>query len=72
MPCELSFTISKGKYVRELYLPTDQYDENTIGSLITAYIENFESLMKFYFYTNDSAKAEKMYLKNLENADYII
>ena len=72
MPCELSFTISKGKYVRELYLPTDQYDENTIGSLITAYIENFDSVMKFYFDTNDSAKAEKMYLKNLEKADYII
>lgn len=72
MPCELSFTISKGKYVRELYLPTDQFDENTIGSLITAYIENFDSVMKFYFDTNDSAKAEKMYLKNLEKADYII
>lgn len=72
MPCELSFTISKGKYIRELYLPTDQYDENTIGSLITAYIENFDSVMKFYFDTNDSTKAEKMYLKNLEKADYII
>ena len=72
MPCELSFTSSKGKYVGELYLPTDQYDENTIGSLITAYIENFDSVMKFYFDTNDSAKAEKMYLKNLEKADYII
>lgn len=72
MPCELSFTISKGKYVRELYLPTDQFDENTIGSLITAYIENFDSVMKFYFDTNDSTKAEKMYLKNLEKADYII
>lgn len=72
MPCELSFTISKGKYIRELYLPTDQYDEDTIGSLITAYIENFDSVMKFYFNTNDSAKAEKMYLKNLEKAKYII
>lgn len=72
MPCELSFTISKGKYIRELYLPTDKYDENTIADLITAYIENFDSVMKFYFDTNNSAKAEKMYIKNLEKSEYII
>lgn len=72
MPCELSFTISKGKYIRELYLPTDKYDENTIADLITAYIENFDSVMKFYFDTNNSARAEKMYIKNLEKSEYII
>lgn len=72
MPCELSFEISQGKYIRELYLPTDRYDENTIGQMITSYIENFDSIMKFYFDSNNSEKAERMYLENLKKSDYII
>lgn len=72
MPCELSFEISQGKYIRELYLPTDRYDENTIGQMITSYIENFDSIMKFYFDSNNSEKAERMYLENLKKTDYII
>lgn len=72
MPCELSFEISQGKYIRELYLPTDRYDENTIGQMITSYIENFDSIMKFYFDSNNSEKAERMYLDNLKKSDYII
>lgn len=68
----IKYAKSSGKYVRELNLPNDKYDENQIGELISLYITGFDRIMKLYFAGDDIKSIETEYVKFLKKCDYLI
>lgn len=69
---EIRYAKSSGKYVRELNLPSDKYDENQIGEMISLYITGFDRIMKLYFAGDDIKSIETEYVKFLKKCDYLI
>lgn len=71
----IKYYIGNGKYTRELCLPQND-DENEIGSIISYYIQNFDSILKTYFLmseNSDVAKTvEKDYIKFLKGCHTFI
>ena len=69
---EIRYAKSSGKYDRELNLPSDKYDENQIGEMISLYITGFDRIMKLYFAGDDIKSIETEYVKFLKKCDYLI
>lgn len=69
---EIKYAKSSGKYVRELDLPSDKYDENQIGEMISLYITGFDRIMKLYFAGESVKNIEMEYVKFLKKCVYKI
>ena len=69
---EIKYAKSSGKYVRELDLPSDKYDENQIGEMISLYITGFDRIMKLYFAGESVKNIEIEYVKFLKKCVYKI
>lgn len=63
---------SKGKYVRALDLPVEDYDENQIGEMISEYITGFDRIMKLYFAGESIGNIEREYVKFYRGCEYQI
>lgn len=59
---DIRYVQDKGKYIRELKLPSSDYDENQIGEMISEYITWFDRIMKLYFAGESIENIEKEYL----------
>lgn len=60
---EIRYIQDNGKYVRELNLPSNDYDENQIGVMISEYITGFDKIMKLYFAGDSIQDIEREYTK---------
>lgn len=69
---EILFAKSEGKYVRKLYLPVKDYDENQIGEMISQYITGFDRIMKLYFAGESIVNIEKEYVKFQNSCEFKI
>lgn len=69
---EIAYGKARGKYVRELNLPSNEYDENQIGEMISAYITGFDRIMKLYFAGESIESVEKEYVKFLKKSLFIV
>lgn len=69
---EIKYIQSKGKYVRALDLPVEDYDENQIGEMISEYITGFDRIMKLYFAGESIGNIEREYVKFYRGCEYQI
>ena len=69
---EIKYIQSKGKYVRALDLPVEDYDENQIGEMISEYITGFDRIMKLYFAGESIGNIEREYVKFYRGYEYQI
>lgn len=69
---EIKYIQSKGKYVRALDLPVEDYDENQIGEMISEYITGFDRIMKLYFAGESIGNIERDYVKFYRGCEYQI
>lgn len=69
---EIKYIQSKGKYVRALDLPVEDYDENQIGEMISEYITGFDRIMKLYFAGESIGNIEREYVKFYRRCEYQI
>ncbi len=60
---KIRYIQSNGKYIRELNLPSNEYDENQIGEMISEYITGFDKIMKLYFAEESIENIEREYVK---------
>lgn len=69
---EIKCAAGNGKYVRELMLPEEDYDEDQIGEMISEYITGFDKNMKLYFSGAEIDELEKSYKEFTDTAKYKI
>ncbi len=68
----IKYIQAKGKYVRALNLPGNEYDENQIGGMISEYIAGFDRIMKLYFAGESIEVIERSYVDFYRKCDYNI
>ena len=69
---EINCAAGNGRYVRELMLPEEDYDEVQIGEMISEYITGFDKIMKLFFSGADHIELEKRYKEFSDMAKYKI
>lgn len=67
---KISYVQTKGKYIRALNLPVNEYDENQIGEMISEYITGFDKIMKHYFAGETIGSIEREYVKFYNSCEY--
>lgn len=66
------FVIGKGKYTRELMLPSNDINDDMAGQLITEYIQAFDKIIKFYFQGADVKDVEREYIEFIKKRSFAI
>lgn len=69
---EIVYGQGKGKFERVLNLPNEDFDEHTLGIIISEYINCFDKIMKSYFSGEKIEKLEKDYVMFLSKSSYIL
>lgn len=68
----VTFSIERGKYIRQLAYPKCEMTEGQLGQVISDYIQGFDKILKLYFTNKDYRQAEQEYVKLLNSSKGLI